>query len=175
VSALSRSGPVVVLVGPSGAGKTTVGRRLARRLGVTFQDSDVEIERAAGRTISQIFAQDGEPAFRAMERDMVRTMLAAHDGVLALGGGAVTDEGTRSLLRAHPVAFLDVDVTEAVRRVGDGGDRPLLAGDAHSRLAKLIGERRAHYEEVATWTVVTNRLTVEEVADQLMAALQVRT
>jgi shikimate kinase len=175
VSALSRSGPVIVLVGPPGAGKSTVGRLLARRLGMSFKDTDVEIERRTGKKISDIFGQDGEPAFRAAERDTVRTMLAAHDGVLALGGGAVTDETTRALLRGHPVAFLAVDVAEAVHRVGDGRDRPLLAGDAQSRLAKLIADRRPYYEQVATWTVVTDRLTAEEVAEQLLATLRVRT
>jgi shikimate kinase len=175
VSSLSRSGPVVVIVGASGAGKTTVGSLLARRLGVAFKDTDVEIERTAGRTISEIFSQDGEPVFRAMERELVRAELAAHDGVLALGGGTVVDEGTRILLGQHRVAFLAVGVTEAVRRVGLNRDRPLLVGDGHARLTKLIADRRLYYEEVATWTVVTDGLTAEEVTEQLLAVLQVRT
>jgi shikimate kinase len=175
VSSLSRSGPILVIVGASGAGKTTVGGLLARRLGVGFKDTDVEIERTAGKTISEIFSQDGEPVFRAMERELVRAELAAHDGVLALGGGTVVDEGTRILLAEHRVAFLAVGVTEAVRRVGLNRDRPLLAGDMHARLTKLIADRRPYYEEVATWTVATDGLTAEEVTEQLVAVLQVRT
>jgi shikimate kinase len=175
VDALIRSGPVVVLVGASGAGKTTVGGLLAQRLGVGFMDTDVEIERTAGKRISQIFSEDGEPAFRAMERDLVLRALAAHDGVLALGGGTVVDEGTRTLLGAQPVAFLAVGVTEAVRRIGQNGDRPLLVGDVAARLSKLIAERRPYYEQVAKWTVVTDTLTAAEVAEELLAVLRART
>jgi shikimate kinase len=165
------SAPVVVLIGPPGAGKTTVGLRLAERLGVTFTDTDVEIERAAGKTIRDIFREDGEPAFRAMEREVVRAALAAHDGVLALGGGAVVDADTRAGLQAHRVAFLDVGAPEAVHRVGAGRDRPLLAGDVHSRLTALLAERRPYYEHVATWTIRTDGLTPDEVVDTLLAAL----
>jgi shikimate kinase len=167
--------PFVVLVGASGAGKTTVGGLLAQRLGVPFIDTDPEIERMAGKTISEIFAQDGEPVFRAMERQTVREALSRHDGVLALGGGTVVDEGTRGLLATQRVAFLVVGVTEAVRRVGSNRDRPLLAGDVRARLQKLIDERRPYYEQVATLTVDTDGLTAEEVAGELLAALEVRT
>jgi shikimate kinase len=171
VEALAQSGPVVVLVGASGAGKTTVGGLLARRLGVGFVDTDIEIERQAGKKISEIFDEDGEAAFRAMERELVRTTLAVHDGVLALGGGTVVDAGTRTLLGAHRVAFLAVGVTEAVRRLGTSRDRPLLAGHVQSRLAGLIADRRPYYEQVATWTFATDGLTADEVAEALLAAL----
>jgi len=169
-----RRRPVVVLVGPSGAGKTTVGGLLALRLRAPFVDTDVEIERMAGKRISAIFAEDGEPAFRALERQTVRDLLATHDGVLALGGGSVIDDGTRGLLRAHRVAFLAVGLAEAVRRVGLNRDRPLLAGDVRARLQKLIDERRPYYEQVATLIVPTDGLTAEQVAGQLQAALAVR-
>jgi shikimate kinase len=169
-----RSEPVVVLVGPSGSGKTTVGGLLARRLGVAFLDTDAEIERRAGKRISDIFREDGEPAFRALEREMVRSVLDRHTGVLALGGGTVTDAGTRAMLERHRVAFLAVGITEAVRRIEQSGDRPLLAGDVRSRLGQLIEDRRPYYEQVATWTVATDRLSTEEVAAELLLALNVR-
>jgi len=168
-------GPAVVLVGPSGAGKTTVGQLLALRLGVSFLDTDLEIERLAGKKVSDIFAEEGEPAFRAIERETVRLVLAEHDGVLALGGGTVMDEGTRRLLAAHRVAFLEVGLTEAVRRVGLNRDRPLLVGDVRTRLERLIEGRRPLYEQVATLRVRTDGLTADEVAGELLVALGART
>jgi shikimate kinase len=169
-----RRAPAVVLVGPSGAGKTTVGRLLADRLGVSFLDTDIEIERIAGKKISDIFTEAGEPAFRALERQTVHGALAEHDGVLALGGGSVMDEGTRKLLADHFVAFLEVSLGEAVRRVGRNQDRPLLAGDVRSRLEGLINGRRPFYEQVARLRVQTDGLSADEVAGELVVALGVR-
>ncbi|MFE0318835.1 shikimate kinase, partial [Streptomyces albogriseolus] len=110
------SGPLVVLVGPMGVGKSTVGRLLAERLGVAYRDTDEDIVAEQGRTIAEIFADDGECAFRAIEARAVARALAGHDGVLALGGGAVLDPRTRALLSGRPVVFLDADAGEAVRR-----------------------------------------------------------
>jgi len=106
--------PRVVIVGPPGAGKTTIGTLVAERLGTTFRDTDLDIERTAGKPITDIFVDDGEPAFRALERAAVATALTEHDGVLALGGGAVVSAENRALLAGHLVVFLDVGLADAV-------------------------------------------------------------
>ncbi|MCF2529062.1 shikimate kinase [Yinghuangia soli] len=164
-------GPLVVLVGPPGAGKTTVGLLLAERYGVAFRDTDADIERVAGKPIPDIFVDDGEPHFRALEHQAVADALAGHGGVLALGGGAVMDPATRKLLAAHPVAFLDVELADAVRRVGLDAPRPLLVGNPRARWRELMAQRRPLYEEVATVVVATAGLAPEQVADALAAAL----
>src|SRR5438309_255510 len=130
--------PVVVLVGPPGAGKTTVGELLADRLGVAFRDTDRDVEATARSEISDIFVEQGEPAFRALERAAVRDALAEHDGVLALGGGAVLAEETRGLLSGHRVVFLDVGLSSAVDRVGLNRSRPLLAVNPRAELARML-------------------------------------
>jgi shikimate kinase len=104
------TGPVLVLVGPPGAGKSTVGAAVAGRLGVAFRDTDADVEAAAGKAVSDVFVDDGEAAFRALERAAVARALQEHDGVLSLGGGAVLDAGTRELLDGHLVVLLDVDL-----------------------------------------------------------------
>jgi shikimate kinase len=157
--------PIAVLVGPPGAGKSTVGELLADRLGTTFRDTDADITARAGRSIAEIFIEDGEPAFRALERAAVRQALAEHEGILALGGGAVADAGTRGLLAGHRVVFLDVGLSEAAARVGLNRDRPLLLGNVRSRLRTLLDERRPYYLEVATATVATDGLSAQQVAD----------
>src|SRR5262249_42030566 len=119
--------PRVVLVGPPGAGKTTVGRILADRLHVGFRDTDADVEAMAGKSIADIFYDDGEPAFRALERKAVAAALAEHDGVLCLGGGAVLAPETRSLLKGFRVVFLAVGLSDAATRTGLSQARPLLA------------------------------------------------
>lgn len=161
------TGPRVVLVGPMGAGKTTVGELLAQRWGVEVRDTDADIVAAQGKEISEIFVDDGEAAFRALERDAVARALAEHDGVLSLGGGAVLDPGTRDLLAGHTVAFLSVGLTDAVKRVGLGTSRPLLMGNVRGRIKALLDERTPVYESVATFTVDTDGRTPDEVADQV--------
>jgi shikimate kinase / 3-dehydroquinate synthase len=163
--------PAVVLVGMSGAGKTTVGELLARRLGVGFLDTDAAIEASAGKPIAEIFIDDGEPAFRAMERAAVAAALAEHPGVLALGGGAVMAEQTRALLAGQRVVFLDVGLGTALRRVGLARDRPMLTINPRARLRQLMAERRPLYEQVATITVATDERTPDEVAAAVLAAL----
>ncbi|WP_194907952.1 shikimate kinase [Catenulispora rubra] len=162
--------PVVVLVGAPGSGKSTVGRLVADRLGVAFRDSDEDIETAAGRQISDIFVEHGEPHFRALEKAAVKEALATHDGVLALGGGAILDADTRILLKEHRVAFLEVTLTDAASRVGLNRDRPLLLGNVRGTLLKLMDERRPLYEEVAVLTVRTDR-EPEEVAAEIIESL----
>ena len=164
-------GPLVVLVGPMGAGKSTVARILADRLGVTARDTDADVEAAEGRSISDIFVDDGEAHFRALERDAVAAALATHDGVLSLGGGAVLDESTRALLAGHRVAFLRVGLTEAVKRVGLGAGRPLLFGNVRARIKATLEERAALYESVATVVVDTDEASPDEVATRIQEAL----
>jgi shikimate kinase len=161
------AGPLVVLVGPPGSGKTTVGTLLAQRLGVDLRDTDADIVAAEGREVSEIFVDRGEAAFRALERDAVRTALEQHRGVLALGGGAVLDPGTRDLLLGHRVVFLTVGLSDAVRRVGLGASRPLLLGNVRGRLKALLDERYPLYREAAALTVDTDARTPEDIAEEI--------
>jgi shikimate kinase len=164
--------PVCVLVGPPGAGKTTTGQALAALLGVAFGDTDERIERIAGKRIADIFVDDGEPAFRALERDAVAAALASHDGVLALGGGAILDEHTRAALAGHTVVFLSVELADAVKRVGLSAGRPLLTVNPRATLKYLMEQRRPLYEAAATHTVKTDGRTPTDLAADLAALLQ---
>lgn len=163
--------PLVVLVGPPGAGKSTVGQLLAHRRGVRFRDTDADVERVAGASISDIFVEQGEAAFRALERAAVRRALAEHDGVLALGGGAVTDDDTRMLLTEHHVVFLNVGLADAAGRIGLNRDRPLLISNPRAQLRAMLEQRRPLYVEVANVTVETDGQTPEDVVAAVEAAL----
>jgi shikimate kinase len=161
------SGPVV-LVGAPGSGKSTTGALLAARLGVPFTDVDAVIEERTGRSIAAIFADDGEPAFRALE-EQVTAELLERPGVLALGGGAVLSDATRAALRGHQVVWLQVSAATAVSRVGLNEARPLLLGNVRGRLIKLLAERTPLYAEVATRRVETDARPPEEVVELLLA------
>ena len=160
--------PVLVLVGPPGAGKTTVGRLLAERLGVPFRDTDHDVEQVAGKPIPEIFYDDGEERFRELEREAVARALGEHEGVLCLGGGAVLSEQTRRLLQGHRVVLLLVGLADAAKRVGLSRDRPVLALNPRASLHKLLEERMPLYLEVATQTVETDGKTPEQVVDQVV-------
>ncbi|MEV0264210.1 shikimate kinase [Streptomyces sp. NPDC050617] len=166
--------PAVVIVGPPGAGKSTAGALLAERLGTAYRDTDADIERAAGKPISEIFIDEGEPHFRELERQAVRDAVAGHAGVLSLGGGAIMDAGTRALLAGLPVVFLDVSLADAVRRVGLDAPRPLLAVNPRQRWRELMEARRPLYTEVARAVVTTDGRTPEDVAEAVLDALELR-
>ncbi|MEU6121883.1 shikimate kinase [Streptomyces sp. NPDC047123] len=168
------TGPKIVLVGPMGVGKTTVGELLAERLGTSFRDTDADIVTAQGREISDIFVDEGEPYFRDLERAAVAAALTGHDGVLALGGGAILDGTTRALLAEHPVVCLAMDVEEAVRRTGLNQARPLLAVNPRKQWRELMEARRPLYAEVARVVVTTDDRTPDEVAQAILDALELK-
>ena len=171
---MSRTGtPRAVLVGPMGAGKTTVAGLLAEAWGVAVRDTDADVEAAEGRSVSDIFVDSGEDRFRDLEAEAVARALAEHDGVLALGGGAVLRPATRELLTATgvPVVFLRVGLSEAVKRVGLGVGRPLLLGNVRARVKALLDERTPIYESVATHVVDTDGRTPDEVAAEVQEVL----
>jgi shikimate kinase len=163
--------PAVVVIGPPGAGKSTVAAVLATRLGLPYRDTDADVERQTGRTISDIFVTDGEPAFRELEHAAVLAALAEFDGVLALGGGAVLDPRTQVALAGHTVIFLDVRITDAARRIGLNRDRPLLIGNPRAQWTIMMESRRPVYEQVASARVVTDGLDVEQVVAAVQEAL----
>ena len=163
--------PRVVLVGPMGAGKSTVASLIGDAWALPVRDTDTDIEASEGRTIAEIFVDSGEQHFRALEAAAVADALASHEGVLALGGGAVLDPTTRTLLDGHRVVFLRVGLSEAVKRVGLGVGRPLLLGNVRSRIKALLDERTPVYESVATLVVDTDERTPDEVAARVMEEL----
>lgn len=169
---MSSHRPLVVLVGSMGAGKTTVGRLVAERLGVGFADTDHLVEAVAGKPVSEIFVDDGEAHFRELEAVAVADALRHHDGVLALGGGAVLDGRTRALLADQRVVFLKVGLSDAASRVGLGVSRPLLLGNVRGRIKQLLDERTPIYSALATHTVETDGLPATEVADLVLALVQ---
>jgi shikimate kinase len=166
------SRPVCVLVGPPGAGKTTVGHKVAAAMGLDFRDTDADIVAAAGKPIPDIFVDDGEPVFRTFELAAVSVALESFDGVLALGGGAILAEQTRERLRGHTVVYLSVELSDAAARVGLSGGRPLLAMNPRATLKYLLDQRRPLYQEVATITVVTDGRSPEEIVDEVLSAVK---
>lgn len=163
--------PVAVLVGAPGAGKSTVGRVLAGVLDLPFRDTDRDIEQAAGKAVSDIFFDDGEDQFRRLETAAVAAALAEHEGILALGGGAILDPGTRELLTDHRVIWLKVDVPAAAKRVGLARDRPLLSMNPRAHLREMLASRAPLYAEVATDIVDASQPSVASIVERLRRML----
>ncbi|MBN2177019.1 MAG: shikimate kinase [Demequinaceae bacterium] len=166
--------PRVVIIGPPGSGKSTVAAALAAQWGIEALDTDDEIVARAGKDIPSIFVEDGESAFRALEREVVASCLTGHDGILALGGGAILDPETQGDLERYAqaggeVVYLSVGATAAASRVGITGSRPLLKGDVHRRWVALMEERRGIYERLATRIVPTDEAAPDVVAQAIAA------
>lgn len=165
--------PTAVLIGLPGSGKSTIGRRLSKSMGVTLLDTDAAIEETTGRSIADIFADDGEKEFRRIEEEVVRDALASHDGVLSLGGGAITSPGVREALSGHTVVYLEISATEGVRRTGGSAVRPLLAGDDRAKKFRaLMAERVPLYRRAATIRVNTNRRNPGAVVRYIVSRLE---
>ena len=160
-----------MLIGAPGSGKTTIGTALADRLGVAFRDTDADVEAAAGKPVSEIFIDDGEPHFRELERAAVRQALEEHPGVLALGGGAVLDPATQELLAGHTVVYLEVGLADAVQRVGLASARPLLVLNPRSRLRALLEERLPIYERLAVITIATGGREPGNIVEEIVKAI----
>jgi shikimate kinase len=165
------SGPAAILIGPPGAGKSTIGPLLAARLGVGFVDTDDRIEAVAGKPVGDIFVEDGEPAFRALEREAVAQAVAGNDGVIGLGGGAVLDPGTQQLLAGRPVVYLATGFATAAKRVGMDVPRPLLMGNPRAQLKALLEQRLPVYEKLALITVVTDGREPDEITADIEAQI----
>ena len=167
-------GPLVVLIGPPGAGKSAVGPLLADRLGVEFRDTDADVGAAAGKPVGDIFIENGEEAFRELERSAATSALGAlraSGGVLALGSGAVLDAGISSLLDGLPVVYLSADFSTVARRIGFDRPRVVVPGNPRGRLRAMLDERDAIYQRLAAVTVPTDDLDPDEVADQIAAEI----
>jgi shikimate kinase len=163
--------PKAVIIGPPGSGKSTIGARLAERLTVAFRDTDADVEAVAGKPVGEIFIDDGEARFRELEREAVRAALEEHAGVLALGGGAILDEGTQALLAGHTVVYLQVGLSDAIKRVGLASARPLLVLNPRSQMRKLMEERRPVYERLAVITVSTDGREPDDVGEEILKEL----
>lgn len=163
----------IILIGPPGAGKSTIGKQLARSLNRSFTDTDDIIEARTGSTISQIFIDQGEPWFRELEVEVVLKAVTEIDGVLSLGGGAPLSQPAQELLQSisTPIVFLDVSLATAAPRVGFNRDRPLLLNNPRAAWQSLMEKRRPIYESVATHIVAVDGLTPKEVAGKIREIL----
>ncbi len=167
----------IVLIGPPGAGKSSVGKALAKELSLPFIDSDSEIEKAAGKKISEIFVEDGEPHFRAMEVDKVKQLLRDFTGVISLGGGAPINKEISDILETvdYPVIFIDVSIAQAAIRIGFNKDRPLLLINPRQQWINLMSQRRPIYEKLATDTVSSDSKKPHEVAKIILEKIKAKT
>jgi shikimate kinase len=169
--AASAAAPVAILIGPPGSGKTTVGALLAARLGVGFTDTDADVAAAAGKPVSDIFVEDGEPAFRELERAAVAQAIDRSTGVIAVGGGAVLDPRTQDGLAGHAVVYLETGFAAAAKRVGLSQARPLLIGNPRATLKILLDQRIPVYQRLATITVGTDDRQPADIAADIAAQL----
>ena len=166
--------PLVVLIGPPGAGKSAVGPLLADRLGVEFRDTDADVGAAAGKPVGDIFIENGEETFRELERAAAARALDAlrqHGGVLALGSGAVLDAGIQRLLDGLPVVYLSAEFGTVARRIGLDRPRIVVPGNPRGRLRAMLDERAAIYQRLAAVTVPTDDLDPDELAAELAARI----
>ena len=165
--------PRAVLIGLPGSGKSTIGRRLAKATGCELIDTDTAIEERTARSIPEIFAAEGESGFRLIEEQVVCEALRDHDGILSLGGGAVTTAGVREALAGHTVVYLEISATEGVRRTSGSAVRPLLAGsDRAEKYRELMSERVPLYRRVATIRINTNRRNPGAVVRYIVGRLE---
>jgi shikimate kinase len=171
-------GPLVILIGPPGAGKSAVGPLLAARLGVEFRDTDADVGDAAGKPVGDIFIENGEEAFRELERAAVARALdehgalREHGGVLALGSGAILDDGIRHLLEGLTVVYLSAEFGTVARRIGLDRPRVVVPGNPRGRLRAMLDERDATYQRLAAVTVPADDLDPDELADEIAARLK---
>ncbi|MBU3691968.1 MAG: shikimate kinase [Candidatus Nanopelagicaceae bacterium] len=162
----------IVLIGPPGAGKSSIGKNLAKRMNRSFIDTDEMIEKRSGKKISEIFLEDGELQFRTLERESVLEALQQPDSVISLGGGAVLDSDTQAVLREmHQVIYLEVSISNAAPRIGFNRDRPLLLGNPRQQWLALMEHRKPIYESLANYQVSTDNRKVNEVAEILLQEL----
>ena len=166
----------IVLIGPPGAGKSSIGKALAKEISAAFIDSDSEIERIAGKKISDIFVEEGESAFRKVEVEVVTQILESFEGVIALGGGAPINIAIQEVLTGvdYPVIFIDVSISQAANRIGFNKDRPLLLINPRQQWMNLMSERRPIYEKLATQTVVSDSMKPHEVARLICEKLKAK-
>ena len=164
----------IVLIGPPGAGKSSIGKALAKELNLNFIDSDSEIEKISQKRISEIFIEDGEPAFRLLEVDVVRKILADFEGVISLGGGAPINAEIQEVLEDadYPVVFIDVSIAQAATRIGFNKDRPLLLVNPRQQWISLMNDRRPIYEKLASQTISSDNQKPHEVAKQISDKLK---
>jgi len=162
-------GPKLILIGPPGAGKSSIGRQLSKVLEVPFRDTDVLVEEKAGKKISDIFVDDGESAFRKIEREVVLKEISTGNGVLALGGGSVLDEEVAEKLESMKsnVIYLEVSISNAAPRVGFNKDRPLLAVNPRQQWLNLMEKRKPIYERLCGVKVSTDNKKPNEVVAEI--------
>jgi shikimate kinase len=165
--------PQIILIGPPGAGKSSVGKALGQRLSSSFADTDALIEKESGLRVSEIFLDKGEAFFRELEREIVLRELTNFDGVLALGGGSVMNADVSQALRltSDPICFLDVSLSSAAPRIGFNRDRPLLVGNPRAKWQELMNVRRPIYESLATFTVSTDSGTPSHISQEIAEIL----
>jgi len=170
---LSGYARVVSLIGMPGGGKSTVGRLLAGRLDIPFADVDHAIQERAGMSVSELFSQRGEAAFRELESEVLQSLIAAGPSVIATGGGTVLKPENRSLLKERTLAvYLEASLPELWRRVRRNSRRPLLqVADPQAKLAELYAMRHPIYREVAAVIVTTGAPTIAQVVDAIVAEL----
>jgi shikimate kinase len=163
----------VVLIGVPGAGKSTVGEILAKNLNLNFIDTDTVIEARANKTISDIFIQDGEPSFRELEKQVIEESLLDQNSVISVGGGALMNDQTRDLVSQQECVWLQTGLAKAVERVGMNRNRPLLLGNVRGQLADLMSAREPFYIECAKYTVDTDELNAQQVAEKIAALIKI--